>query len=46
MTKDADVGSVGGGNRKNKTIKRSSPTSKNSVGTMGYLAPKARLAFT
>ena len=46
MAKDAEVGNIGGGNREDKTVKRSPLTSKNSNGAIGYLTPKARLVFT
>ena len=46
MAKDDEVGSVGDGNCEDKTIKRSSLTSKNLNKATSYLTPKARLAFT
>ena len=47
MTEDAEVSSIdGGGDRKDKTIKRLPLTSKNSNGATGYLTPGAKQAFT
>ena len=46
MAKDAEVGSVDGGDCEDETIKRSPLTSKNLNGTTGYLTHKAKLAFT
>ena len=46
IIEDAEVGSVGGGDCKDKTFKKSPLISKNSNGATGYLTPKARLAFT
>ena len=46
MVKDIEVGSVGGGDRKDETVEKLPLTSKNSNGVIGYLTPKARLAFT
>ena len=46
MVEDAEIGSISsGGHCKDKTVKRSPPTSKNSNGTTGYLTPKARLTL-
>ena len=45
IAKDVEVGSIGGnGDCEDETVKKS--PSKNSNGVMGYLTPKARLAFT
>ena len=46
MAEDTEVGSVGGSDCENETIKRSPFISKNSNRTIGYLTFKARLAFT
>ena len=46
IAEDAEVGSVGGGDCKNKTVEKSSLISKNLNETTSYLTPKARLAFT
>ena len=46
MDEDAEVGSISGGDCKDKTVKKLPLISKNSNGVMGYLTPKARLAFT
>ena len=47
MAENAKVGSVGiGNNCENKTIEISPLTSKNLNRAIGYLTPKARLAFT
>ena len=46
MAEDAEIGSVGGDDCKDETVKRSLLTSKNSNKATGYLIPKARLAFT
>ena len=46
MAEGAEVGSISGGNRVDKMVKKSPLTSKNLKRTTGYLTPKARLAFT
>ena len=47
MAEDAEVGSIaGGGDCKDKMVKRSPFTSKNLNGTTGYLTPGAKQAFT
>ena len=46
VAEDAEVGSIGGGNYEDKTVKRSPLTSKNLNGATGYLTPKAKQAFT
>ena len=46
MAEDAEIGSVGGGNCEDETVKRLSLTSKNSNGATGYLTPGAKRAFT
>ena len=46
MTKDTEVGSISTGNCRDKTVKKSPLTSKNSNRAISYLTPKARLAFT
>ena len=46
MAEDAEVGSVGGGDHKDKMVEKSPLTSKNLNRAIGYLTPKARLAFT
>ena len=46
MAEDAEVGSVGGGDREDETVKKSPLTSKNSNRATGYLTPDAKQAFT
>ena len=46
MVEGAEVGSIGGGDCKNKTVKRSPLTSKNLNGATDYLTSKAKLGFT
>ena len=46
MAEDAEVGSIGGGDCKDETVKRSPLTCKNLNGATDYLTLKARLAFT
>ena len=46
MAENAEVDSFGDSDWDDKTVKRSSLTSKNLNGATGYLTPKARLAFT
>ena len=46
IAKDAKVGSIGGGDREDETVKRSPLTSKNSNGAKGYLTPSTKPAFT
>ena len=47
IAEDAEVDSIsGGGNREDETVKRSLLISKNWNGAIGYLTPKAKLAFT
>ena len=47
MADDAGVGSIGGGgNRKDKTVKRSPLIFKHLNGATGYLTPGAKQAFT
>ena len=46
MAEDVEVGNIGGGGDcKDKTVKRSALTSKNSNGATGYLTPSAKRAF-
>ena len=46
MAEDAEAGSIGGGDCKDETVKRSPLTFKNLNGATGYLILEARLAFT
>ena len=46
MAENAEVGSVGGGNFEDETIKRSPVISKNLNRATGYLTLEAKLAFT
>ena len=47
MAEDTKVGIIGVvGDCEDETVKRSPLTSKNLNGAIGYLTPKARLAFT
>ena len=46
MAEDAKVGSVGGGDREDETVKRLLLISKNSNRATNYLTPAAKQAFT
>ena len=46
MAEDAEVGNIGGGDCKDKTVKRSLLTSKNLNGATGYLTLGAKQTFT
>ena len=46
MAEDAEVGSVGGGDREDKTVEKSPLTSKNSNGATSYLTSSTKQAFT
>ena len=46
MAEDVEVGSVGGSDCEDETVKRSPLTSKNSNGATGYLTPGAKRVFT
>ena len=46
VAEDAEVGSIGGGNCKDETVRRSSLISKNLNGATSYLTPNAKWAFT
>ena len=45
ITEDTKIGSIGGDDCEDETVKRSLFIFKNSNGAIGYLIPKARLAF-